>query len=159
MGIDTQDFAVKAEEMINSLKESSVLDKAPRKPAVLVVGRIVNETSRQFDTDLLAKKIRVALNKTGKAVTDVTGGAVNDPDFTLSGKIIDTYAHQGGKRQHAYTFQLSLSDPQGLAAWEDEKEITKQSESPATRPGDWAHCRHGCRRRCGHCGWGRRRLR
>jgi PBP1b-binding outer membrane lipoprotein LpoB len=127
MGIDTQDFAVKAGEMIDSLLESSVLDKAPRKPAVLVVGRIVNETSRQFDTDLLAKKIRVALNKSGKAVTDVTGGAMNDPDFTLSGKIIDTYAREGDKRQHAYTFQLSLSDPQGLAAWEDEREITKQS--------------------------------
>jgi PBP1b-binding outer membrane lipoprotein LpoB len=129
MGIDTQDFAAKADEMINSLVESSVLDKAPRKPAILVVGRIVNETSRQFDTDLLAKKIRVALNKSGKAMTDVTGGSMSDPDFTLSGKIIDTYARQGDKRQHAYTFQLSLSNPQGLAAWEDEKEITKQGES------------------------------
>lgn len=130
MGIDTQDFAAKADEMINSLVESSVLDKASRKPAILVVGRIVNETSHQFDTDLLAK-IRVALNKSGKAVTDVTGGAMNEPDFTLSGKIIDTYARLGDKRQHAYTFQLSLSDSQGLAAWEDEKEITKQAENSA----------------------------
>jgi PBP1b-binding outer membrane lipoprotein LpoB len=128
MGIDTQDFAAKADEMIGSLVESSVLDKAPRKPAILVVGRIANETSRQLDTDLLTKKIRVALNKSGKAMTDVTGGALSDPDFTLSGKIIDTYARQGDKRQHAYTFQLSLSNPQGLAVWEDEKEIKKQAE-------------------------------
>ncbi|HUJ10569.1 MAG TPA: hypothetical protein VL171_11140 [Verrucomicrobiae bacterium] len=131
MGIDTQDFAAKADEMISSLVESSVLDKAPRHPAVLVVGRIVNETPRQFDTDLLAKKIRVALNKSGKAVTDVTGGALSDPDFTLSGKIIDTYGRVGNTRQHDYTFQLSLSNPQGLAVWEDEKEIAKQAERSA----------------------------
>ena len=131
MGIDTQDFAGKADEMIQSLVESSVIDKAHRKPAILVVGRILNNTSRQFDMDLLAKKIRVALNKSGKALTDTTGGALSDPDFTLSGKIIDTYARQGEKRQHAYTFQLSLSNPQGLAVWEDEKEITKQSERGA----------------------------
>ena len=127
MQIDTQDFAAKADEMINSLVESSVLDKSPRKPAILVVGRIVNNTARQFDTDLLAKKIRVALNKSGKAMTDITGGALNDPDFTLSGKIIDTKRSQGNKTQHCYTFQLSLSTAQGLAPWEDEKEICKQS--------------------------------
>jgi PBP1b-binding outer membrane lipoprotein LpoB len=126
MQIDTQDFAAKADEMIASLVESGVLDKGARKPAILVVGRIVNNTTRYFDTDLLAKKIRVALNKSGKAITDVTGGALNDPDFTLSGKIIESRAHQGNVRQSAYTFQLSLSNAQGLAAWEDEKEITKQ---------------------------------
>lgn len=131
MGIDTKDFAAKADEMIQSLVESTVLDKAPKKPAILVVGRILNNTGRQFDTDLLAKKIRVSLNKSGKAMTDVTGGALNDPDFTLSGKIIENASRYGNLRQSAYTFQLSLSNPQGLAVWEDEKEITKQSERPA----------------------------
>jgi len=131
MGISTEDFAAKADEMIQSLVESSVLDKAPKKPAILVVGRIMNNTGRQFDTDLLAKKIRVALNKSGKAMTDTTGGALRDPDFTLSGKIIETATAYGNLRQSAYTFQLSLSNPQGLAVWEDEKEIRKQSERPA----------------------------
>ena len=129
-GIDVQDFAVKADEMINSLVESGVLDRVPKKPAILVVGRIVNNTSRQFDTDMLSKKIRVALNKSGKAVTDVSGGTLNDPDFTLSGKIIETSSRQGAVRQSAFTFQLSLSNSQGLAAWEDEKEIAKQSQRP-----------------------------
>lgn len=131
MQIDTQDFSVKADEMLQSMFESAAFDKAAHKPAILVVGRILNNTSRQFDTDLLAKKIRVALNKSGKAVTDTTGGALSDPDFTLSGKIIDTYARQGDKRQHAYTFQLSLTNPQGLAVWEEEKEIAKQAERAA----------------------------
>jgi PBP1b-binding outer membrane lipoprotein LpoB len=131
MQIDTQDFAAKADEMIGSLVESSVLDRSARKPAVIVVGRIVNNTTRYFDTDLLAKKIRVGLSKGGKAVTDVTGGALGDPDFTLSGKIIESRARQGNVRQSAYTFQLSLSDQQGMAVWEDEKEITKQGAKPA----------------------------
>ena len=131
MGIDTQDFASKAEEMIQSMLESGALDRVARKPAILVVGRIKNDTGAYFDTDLLAKKIRVALNRSGKAMTDVTGGALNDPDFTLSGKIIETYARQDRTRQQGYTFQLSLSNPQGLAVWEDEKEITKQSQRPA----------------------------
>jgi len=131
MGISTEDFAAKADEMIQSLVESAVLDKAPKKPAVLVVGRIVNNTSRQYDTDLLAKKIRVALNKSGKAVTDTTGGALSDPDFTLSGKIIESAERYGNLRRVVHTFQLSLANPQGLAVWEDEKRIAKEGEKPA----------------------------
>ncbi|MEI8314144.1 MAG: hypothetical protein WCG79_01715 [Verrucomicrobiota bacterium] len=131
MRITTKDFAAKADEMIQSLVESSVLDKAHNKPAILVVGRIVNNTGQQIETDLLAKKIRVALSKSGKAVTDTTGGALNDSDFTISGKIIESATRYGNRRQSTYTFQLSLSNPQGLAVWEDEKEITKQSERPA----------------------------
>ena len=122
---DTQDFAAKAEEMVASMLESGVLDKAPRHPAVIVIGRI-NATLGYFvDTDLLTKKIRVALNKNNKAITDTTGGVLNTPDFTLSGKIIDTYATAGNKKQHTYTFQLSLTDNQGMAVWEEEKEVTK----------------------------------
>jgi PBP1b-binding outer membrane lipoprotein LpoB len=126
MQVDTQDFAAKADKMINSLVESTVLDKAAKKPAILVVGKIVNNTSYHIDTDLLTKKIRVALNKSGKAMTDITGGALSDADFTLSGKIIETAARVGDQRQRCYTFQLSLSTLRGLAAWEDEEEICKQ---------------------------------
>lgn len=126
MEIDTQDFAAKADEMIQSMLDSPIFEKAAHKPAILVVGRIVNNTGRNFDMDLLIKKIRVALNKGGKAITDITGGALNNPDFTLSGKIIENRSREGNTHQSAYTFQLSLSNSQGLAVWEDEKEITKQ---------------------------------
>lgn len=120
----TQDFALKAEEMVASMLESAVFDKA-KQPSVIVIGRVVNDTGTHFDTDLLIKKIRVALNKSKKALTDTTGGVLNAPDFTLSGKIIDSYVKVGNKRQHTYTFQLSLIDNQGLAIWEEEKEVTK----------------------------------
>lgn len=132
MGIDTEDFASQADQMIQSLLGSGVLDKAGHKPAVMVVGRIVNNTTRQLDTDLLTKNIRVALNKSGKATTDVTGGALSDPDFTLSGKIVESRVRQGNIRQSTYTFQLSMSDQKGMAVWEEQKDITKQSERSAT---------------------------
>lgn len=122
---DTQDFAVKAEEMVASLLESGALDKAVQKPAVIAIGRIVNNTAHHFDTDLLTKKIRVSLNKGGKAITDTTGGVLNTLDFTFSGKIIESKSRDGNKTQHTYTFQLSLTDKRGLAIWEEEKEVSK----------------------------------
>ena len=124
--LDTEDFRVKGEEMINSLLEPpSVLDKAAQRPAVIAIGNIVNNASLRLDTDLLMKKICVRLNKNGKAVTDTTGGVLNSLDFTFSGKIIDTYVPSGNKKQHTYTFQLSLTNDKGLAVWEEEKEVTK----------------------------------
>ncbi|HOK78850.1 MAG TPA: penicillin-binding protein activator LpoB, partial [Verrucomicrobiota bacterium] len=127
------------------------LDKVPTPPAVMVVSRVVNSTTQQLDTDLLVKKIRVALNKSGKAVTRTTwglGDTAEDPlakeleataattagrmaDFTLSGKFIETTVHAGRTRQSTFSFQLSLSDARGLAVWEDEKEITKQGTRPS----------------------------
>lgn len=154
--INIQDWSMAAESAINELLASGALDKVPAPPAVMVVSRIINSTSQQVDTDLLTKKIRVALNKSGKALTMTTrgpGGAVEDelakeiaqewkdmglekpasrpPDFSLSGKIIETYTRSGDYRQAAYTFQLSLSDRRGLAVWEGEKEVVKQGRRPA----------------------------
>ena len=123
--LDTEDFRVKGEEMGDSLMGSDVLDKAAQHPAVIAIGNIVNNTSLYLDTDLLMKKIRVKLNQNGKAVTDTTGGVLNTLDFTFSGKIIDTYVTSGNKKQHTYTFQLSLTNDKGLAVWEEEKEVTK----------------------------------
>jgi penicillin-binding protein activator len=154
--INIQDFSMAAENAINELLTSGALDKVPAPPAVMVVSRVVNSTSQQIDTDLLTKKIRVALNKSGKVLTMTTrgpGGAVEDelakeiaqewkdmglekgpsrpPDFSLSGKIIETYTRSGNYRQMAYTFQLSLSDRRGLAIWEGEKEVVKQGRRPS----------------------------
>ncbi|MFN0067739.1 MAG: penicillin-binding protein activator LpoB [Limisphaerales bacterium] len=152
--INIQDFAMAAEDAINSLLASGVLDKVPEKPAILVVSRVVNNTAQQLDTDMLTKKIRVALNQSGKALTQTTrgpGGVVEDelareiqlerealdglrtriPDFSLSGKIIETFTRSGSYRQAAYTFQLSLTDNRGLAVWEGEKQVVKQGRRPS----------------------------
>jgi penicillin-binding protein activator len=149
--INIQDYIQAANASVNKLLASGVLDKVPNPPAVLAISFIVNNTGQQIDTDLLTKKIRVAVLNSGKALTTTTigpGGTAEDPmakglqqeaeagvnqktgrapDFTLSGKIIETTARAGKTRQSTYSFQLSLTDIKtGLAVWEGEEEITKQ---------------------------------
>lgn len=155
--INIQDYLQAAETMVNSLLASGALDKVPTPPAILAVSRVVNSTGEQIDTDMLTKKIRIAVSKGGKAVTDMTIGVGADgkpiaedpvaqqgsaaanfrndakqkrlPDFSLSGKIIETRARAGNVRQSTFTFQMALTDVKGgLAVWEDEKEITKQGK-------------------------------
>ena len=154
--INIQDYIQAANAAVNDLLASGALDRVATPPAVLAISRIVNNTGQQIDTDLLVKKIRVAVLNSGKAQTTTTmglGGTAEDPmakglqqenefmndqkttrkpDFTLSGKIIETLARSGSTRQSTYSFQLSLTDSKtGLAIWEGEKEITKQGTRPS----------------------------
>ncbi|MEJ0091078.1 MAG: hypothetical protein WDM80_15210 [Limisphaerales bacterium] len=149
--INIQDYIQAANEMTGKLLASGALDRVPNPPAVIAISRIVNNTGQQIDTDLLTKKIRVAVLDSGKALTTTTmglGGSAEDPlakglqqenefkndtkttrtpDFTLSGKIIQLAVKAGNTSQSTYSFQLSLTDARnGLAVWEGEKEITKQ---------------------------------
>lgn len=149
--INIQDYIQAANDMTGKLLASGALDRVPTPPAVLAISRIVNNTGQQIDTDLLTKKIRVAVLDSGKALTTTTmglGGTAEDPmakglqqenefkndqkvtrtpDFTLSGKIIQLAVRSGDTHQSTYSFQLSLTDSKtGLAVWEGEKEITKQ---------------------------------
>ena len=49
------------------------------------------------------------------------------PDFTLSGKIIETIDRAGNTRRYTYSFHLSLNDTKtGYQVWENEKDIGKQ---------------------------------
>ena len=154
--INIQDYIQAANAAVNDLLASGALDRVATPPAVLAISHIVNNTGQQIDTDLLVKKIRVAVLNSGKAQTTTTmglGGTAEDPmakglqqenefksdqkatrtpDFTLSGKIIETTARAGSTRQSTYSFQLSLTDSKtGLAVWEGEKEITKQGTRPS----------------------------
>lgn len=150
--IDTQDWAKAADQMINSLLTSGVVERDPQSPSVMAVSRIVNNTTQLVDVNLLTKKIRVALNQSGKVLTSTVigpGGQAEDelarelgaryqlpeaarPYFTLSGRIIEDRAKAGSTRQIAYIFQLSLTEiNSGLAVWEDEVTITKQGERNA----------------------------
>lgn len=138
--IDFQDWGMAAEKAINSLLASGVLDRSAKKPAVIMVSTIRNDTLEHVDTDLLAKKIRVALNRSGKALatTAVGVGGPEDeasvavrklrksdefdtatlqkkrtlqaPGYSLSGKIVELRSKAGRKRQSAFVFQLSLTN-------------------------------------------------
>jgi uncharacterized protein (TIGR02722 family) len=155
-GINIQDYIQAANSAVQDLLQNGALDKVSAPPAVLVLSRIVNNTSQQIDTDLLTQKIRVALLNSGKATFTTTmglGGTAEDPmakglqqqnefmndsksqklpDFSLSGKIIETVARSGNTRQATYSFQLTLTDSKtGYAVWASEKEITKQGTQSA----------------------------
>jgi penicillin-binding protein activator len=156
--INIQDWGMSAEKMINSLLSSGVLgDGHPQK--VMTVSRVRNSTQQHIDTDLLTKKIRVALMKSGKVLTTTvvdgedpasrdirefrTDSEFNQttlpkkaeliaPEFSLSGKIIQLDASAGKTKQSSFVFQLSLTQIKtGLAIWEDETEITKQGSKPS----------------------------
>ena len=141
--INIQDYIQAANSATSDLLASGALDKVATPPAVLFISRIINNTGQQIDTDLLTKKISIALLNSGKAVTTSTDPAAKGyqqenefvgekkpqklPDFTLSGKIIQLTAKAGSTSQSTYSFQLSLNDTKnGYQVWEGEKEITKQ---------------------------------
>lgn len=149
--INIQDWNQAADELVADLLTSGVLERAPELPALMAVSRITNKTTSQADTNSLTKKIRVALNQSGKVVTTTTmgyGGAVEDPMaqdvaqmqafmsgekqetrlpyYTLSGLLLEDKANSGNVRQVTYTFQMSLTTTRdGIAVWESEKQITK----------------------------------
>lgn len=152
--INIQDWNNAADKLVASLLASGVLERAPELPAVMAISRIRNNTQQQVDTDNLTKKIRIALNQTGKVVTTTTLGAdgkVEDavaadvgamksfmagekqktvlPYYTLSGKLLEDRVRSGSTQQVTYTFQLSLTTTKnGLAVWEGEELITKQGQ-------------------------------
>jgi penicillin-binding protein activator len=155
--INIQDYAAAADAMVNSLIDQ-VINPGKLKTedgsgvALLAISRIQNSTGQQIDTDLLTKKMRVSLSRTGKVQTFITFnlGDPEDPlakdrvelentrtqqrrlpDYTLSGKIIEDRAQAGRVQQSAYVFQLSLTSPQGIAVWEEEKTIVKQGSRPS----------------------------
>ena len=151
-GINPQDWSNAADQLVGSLLTSGALDKAPAQPAILAVDRIINNTTVNVDTDLLIKKIRVALTQTGKvAITNTMGlgeravvaseaaeldemtsgkkAKIIAPHYTLYAKLIQQRQTSGGVTQNTYSFQMSLVNVKsGLTVWEDEREIAKQSK-------------------------------
>ena len=137
--IDIHDWGAAAEKSINSLLSSGVLDSGTDKKSVVMVSHIINATTEHIDTDLLIKKIRIALNQSGKVLITTAVGvggpeddasmAVRDlrsdsefnqetvqnkgnliaPNYSLSGKIIQLNTKAGRQKQSAFSFQLALT--------------------------------------------------
>lgn len=152
--INPQDWANAADQLTASLISSGALERAPKQPAVLAVDRVINNTQLMVDTDLLIKKIRVALTQTGKvAITNTLGLGERAvvaseaaeleemqsgkkqktivPDYTLYAKLIQQTDRQGGVTQNTYAFQMSLVQVKtGLTVWEEERQIAKQTKKP-----------------------------
>lgn len=65
MELEYRDWTATAEKMTESMIASGAL-KAESKP-VIAIGNIVNDTTQRIDSDMLTKKIRTILLKSGKA--------------------------------------------------------------------------------------------
>lgn len=129
MGIDRGDFEKAATEAVESLLQSGALNKQGGGRYVVAMGRLKNDTTQRIDTDMLTKKIRIAMLQSGKAVvTTAVGaggaednmvyetrklrdnaefkqntvakkGAIYAPDMSLSGKIMQRAAKTQGGDQ------------------------------------------------------------
>jgi len=151
--INIQDWIQAGDALVQDLLDSNAFDRVENPPAVLAISQIVNNTTQQVDTNLLTRRIRIALNRSGRALTTTTtglGGSAEDPlardqaefdrftnatetpaparpQFSLSGRLIEERARAGRTRQASFVFQLALTEIQsGLAVWEGEEIITKQ---------------------------------
>lgn len=138
-GLDFHDWGIAAEKAINSLLSSGVLLDNDRK-SVVMISTVRNNTREHVDTDLLTKKIRISMLRSGQAIvtTAVRAGGPEDaasmkvrelrlsdefdqttvqekgqliaPSHSLSGKIIQVDSRAGNVRQSAFAFQLTLTD-------------------------------------------------
>ena len=151
--INSQDWANAADQLVASLLTSGALDNAPRTPAVLAIDKVTNATTLMVDTNLLIKKIRVALTQTGKiAITNTMGlgeravvaGEAAEleemqsgkkqkllvPDYTLYARLIQQTDRSKKVTQNTYSFQMSLIQTKtGLTVWEEERSIAKQTRN------------------------------
>ena len=153
-GINSQDWAAAADQLVASLLSSNALVRAPRTPAVLAIDRVVNDTTLMIDTDSLIKKVRVSLMQTGKVVLTNTMGLgeravvaseaaqlqemqsgkrqrLNVPDYTLLAKISQQTDRSKAVTQNTYTFNMTLVETaSGNSVWEETKSIAKQTARP-----------------------------
>lgn len=153
--VDIQDVKTAASGMLQSLLATGVLGTAPHKPARLLIGSIVNDTSSQFDVGEVVYRMREELVNSGQAQVDTTYGAkpedataqaevkrrsftgtgsvsVGEPDFSLTGRITQLKASAGNVRQTTYTFRLTLTNlSTGREVWTKTVDMTKQGSKNA----------------------------
>ena len=148
--VDFQDILKASSGMLESLAETGVLKTARQKPAQLIIGEIVNDTSSRFDVGELTYRMREQLVNSGQAAVVTTFGTspedkqaqevlrrekflkgetsepLPDPDFSLTGKITQVKRTAGNTKQATYTFRLTLTNLRsGLEAWTKTVDMTK----------------------------------
>ena len=148
--VDFQDILKATSGMLESLGETGVLKTAKNKPAQLIIGDIVNDTSSRFDVGELTYRMREQLVNGGQAAVVTTFGTkpedkqaqevlrrekflkgetaqpLPDPDFSLTGKITQVTRQAGSTKQATYTFRLTLTNLRtGMEAWTKTVDMTK----------------------------------
>ncbi len=151
--VDVQDIQKAAAGMLDSLLETGVLKSGKNTPAQLVMGRIVNDTSSQFDVGELTYRMREQLVNSGQAAVVTTWGenaedqtaqanlqrqaflegrtdvGATKPDFSLTGKITQIKRSAGDMKQTTYTFRLTLTNLNtGVESWTKTVDMSKQGK-------------------------------
>ena len=67
MSLDYRDFNMAANSAIEEMLADSVFNQPDNHRVILMIGFVANRTMQKIDTDSVIKKIRVALNRSGKA--------------------------------------------------------------------------------------------
>ena len=154
--VDFQDILKASSGMLESLGQTGVLKTAKNKPAQLIIGDVVNDTSSRFDVGELTYRMREQLVNGGQATVVTTFGnnaedktaqdvlrreaflkgdgktQLPDPDFSLTGKITQVKRSAGDTKQSTYTFRLTLTNLRtGLEAWTKTVDMTKIGNKPA----------------------------
>lgn len=80
LGIDDIDLQNAARELIDSMLASQAFATTGKEKHVLAISRITNDTMQHFDTDILIKKIRVALLNSGRVVVTTAMSAKGAED-------------------------------------------------------------------------------
>ncbi len=83
LGIDRGDFEKAAVDMTENMLQSGALNKRGGGRYVVAIDRIINDTMQRIDTDMLIKKIRITMLKSGKAVV-TTAIKVGGAESTLT---------------------------------------------------------------------------
>jgi PBP1b-binding outer membrane lipoprotein LpoB len=154
--VDFQDILKASSGMLESLGQTGVLKTAKNKPAQLIIGDVVNDTSSRFDVGEVTYRMREQLVNSGQATVVTTFGTtpedkqaqevlrrekflkgetvepLPDPDFSLTGKITQVKRSAGGTKQATYTFRLTLTNLRtGLEAWTKTVDMTKMGNKNA----------------------------
>lgn len=146
--VDIQDFQTATDALVSDMLLWDAFS-GTKKP-VVALSRVVNDTTDNFNTDLLTNKVQESILKSRKAVVSMSMsvdrgadvvrqdaaalGAAQTvvPDLTLSGKISEVAARAGSTKQVSYVFSLRLVDVKtGNVVWMGEKTLTKQGEKNA----------------------------
>ena len=151
-----QDVLKASSGMLESLLETGILKTGKSQPAQLVIDKVVNDTSSQFDVGELLFRMREQMVNSGQAQVVTTFGANAEdktaqdalraqafrqgnqvdgmpaPDFSLSGKITQMKRQAGSTRQTTYTFRLTLTNMRtGLELWTKTVDMTKHGNKNA----------------------------
>ena len=138
--INFKDWQIAAEKAVNSMLESGVLNRTDGRKTVLMVNMVKNSTTQHVNTRILTDKIRLAVLKSGKAITSTAVGlpgaedastkAVRDikfdpmfdqttvqkdgtaiaPDMSLYGEIVQQKAASGRTYESYFFFHLTLTN-------------------------------------------------